>query len=648
MCGVAGIFAPTKDHQIDQHRFSCSVAEMQHRGPNTLIVSKIREHLILGHARLAILDLDERSNQPMSLGGRYWITYNGEIYNYSELKRELEANGSRFLTTGDTEVILHAYALWGKECVSHFNGMWAFAIYDTVENSLFCSRDRFGEKPFYYSFINGEFIFASEINALLTYRTELREPDFNVIANFCRTSVGAQHAITWFKRISRLQPGHNLIVDVSGIKTERYWQYPTSEQRSVSFAAACEQYRALFLDAVSLRMRSDVPIGITLSAGLDSASIAYAMHSAGSAPFHSFTASFKPSGDLIAGSDIYANGAVGIDEADGAKKLSDALGFHSHIVPTSYSDFVPSLSRIVSHLGSGNSSPAVIPLFQLLEEARKYVTVILEGQGADELLAGYVVNALTPATLELAAKGNLAAALLGLREFSRTYKLGYALKLALRDMSNDLHAISDAQQSMSGIDRVYGPALRSFSRLRDFPTLPEPESMSRLSRSLRRQHSGGLVNLLHYGDSISMAHSLESRLPFTDHRLVEFVWTLPADFKLRAGVGKYIHREAMRGLVPNHILDAKLKLGFATPIRTQFLRQPRKDEDPVDVLLSKRCIERGIFDEQGLRKIIERHVAGQHDFSPLLFRLLSVELWFRTFIDVGHSTKPKSGTLDTH
>jgi asparagine synthase (glutamine-hydrolysing) len=633
MCGVAGIFMSHARARLDEQLFARAVAALNHRGPDSLNVARVTDDLILGHTRLSIIDLHARSNQPMGLGGRYWIVYNGEIYNYRDLRRELESNGAQFRTSGDTEVILRAYALWGAQCVTKFNGMWAFAIFDKVNNSLFCSRDRFGEKPFYYATLEDGFIFASEINAILRYRPDMAEPEYNVISNFCRTSVGAQHAQTWFKRIQRLQPGHNLIVSPGRHRTERYWTYPSGPVRTPSFDEACQEYRSLFLDSVALRMRSDVPLGLTLSSGLDSTSIAYAMQLNDPSKHHCFTSSFDPSDDLRVSSDVYSSGPADFDEAQGAKSVAERLGLQHHIVKTSYSNFVADLREIIGHLGSGNSSPAVIPLFQLHKVARQNLTVVLEGQGADELLAGYVGNVLWPGALELARQGRILQAIHSLREFSRTYKLSYALQLAIRDMSNEIHLFSSAQQALQGLDQIYGPALSSYSRLKDYPPLEEPESASVFTRALRRSHSGGLVNLLHYGDAVSMSHGLESRLPFTDHRLVEFVWQLPAEYKLHDGIGKRLHREAMRGIVPDAMLDSRAKLGFATPIRRQFMAIKHKSEDPVEVLLSSRSLDRGLFNPKGLKLLIDRHRASRTDHSPLLFRLLSTELWFREFID---------------
>ena len=635
MCGIFGVLKVEDRRPLDERRFASALALLDHRGPDARCVKAFGSDVLLGHTRLSIIDLDERSNQPMVLRDRYWLIYNGEIFNYIELKQELSALGCKFVTSGDAEVILQAYAQWGEDCVKRFNGMWAFAIYDRAERTLFCSRDRFGEKPFCYALSDGQFLFASELKAIAAYRPDLVRPDYNVISNFCRTSVGAQQAQTWLRPVQRLQPGHNLVLRNGRVTISRYWTYPGSDGSNRTFDEAREQYAGLFADAVRIRLRSDVPLGLTLSSGLDSSSIACAMHRFDPKPHHFFTSGFAPEQRFETPRSIYRQELTLVDEASEASRLAAELGQRFHRVTTDYSDLPGALSKIVYHLESGNSSPAVIPLMQLLAFARRHVTVVLEGQGADELLGGYVSNGLWPAIAELIAKGRLAEAARSFRRFSGTYSPAYSVKMMLRGLSNRLHLLSAAQQRLTGIDRLFGPSLRDYRRIADYPSLPGESWGAPLARTLQGQHSGGLVNLLHYGDAISMAHSLESRMPFMDHRLVEFVWGLPAEFKIKLGVGKYLHREAMRGLVPDRIVDEHVKFGFNSPIGQQFKPRDGRSSDAVDILLSRTSLDRGLFDADGLRSVVAAHQAGRHDHGPLLFRLLSTELWFRTFVDGG-------------
>lgn len=635
MCGIFGIVNLGGAHALDEARFARALRTITHRGPDAQVWQRVGKEALLGHTRLSIIDLSDASNQPMVLRDRYWLVYNGEIFNYVELRAELEALGAVFHTSGDVEVLLNAYIHWGEACVERFNGMWGFAIYDSVERTLFCSRDRYGEKPFNYAVVNGQFHFGSEIKAMLAYAPQLAEPNYNVIANFCRTSVGGQHEATWFKHVRRLQPGHNLMIRNGRISMKRYWHYPTQTGPAQSFSDARAEYGVLFRDAVKVRMRSDVPLGVTLSAGLDSNSIAYAMQAADAAPHHCFTSRFLPQEGLKQDRSIYVEAGREIDESVSARKVAQELGLNSHIVDTDYDTFVEPLSRIVWHLESGNSSPAVFPLMQLLRKARQHVTVLLDGQGADELLGGYVANIIWQSYADLLRAGKLGEARAALREYGKTYTLPYSILMALRGASNHLPLLSSLHESYAGTSAAYGPMLRDYSRMRDFPDLPEAGEKGWIAAALRRQHSGGLVNLLHYGDAISMANSLESRMPFLDHRLVEFVWRQPADYKIKLGIGKHLHREAMRGLVPDWILDNRTKFGFNSPIAAQFRKSFQNDADPIEILLSDRSLQRGLFDRTGLSKLIEVHRSGKRDHGPLLFRLLSTELWFRTFIDAG-------------
>jgi asparagine synthase (glutamine-hydrolysing) len=386
------------------------------------------------------------------------------------------------------------------------------------------------------------------------------------------------------------------------------------------------------MDAVRIRMRTDVPLGITLSAGIDSNSIAYSMQRVNAAPHHSYTSTFIEE-RLTTDSAVYAGGSRRINEFSTAKIVASQLGMIPHVVETDYTNLVQQLSQIIWHLESGNSSPAVIPLMQLLREARRHVTVVMDGQGADELLGGYVASIIWQSVADSIAAGKLREAKESISEYSKSYRVPYSLQLYVRGLSNQLPVLSRIYEAASGIRDLFGPALRGGSRIRDYPALNDHLGTGRVNKVLRHQHSGGLVNLLHYGDAISMANGIESRMPFLDHRLVDFAWRLPASFKLRRGVGKYIHREAMRGLVPDWLIDDRVKFGFNSPIAEQFKKNGTGYNDPFHVLISQRCLQRGLFAKRGLSKLIANHKSGARDHGNLLFRMLSTEIWFRTFID---------------
>jgi asparagine synthase (glutamine-hydrolysing) len=633
MCGILGIFNLNYRAVDIEDKFKIALNILKHRGPDNQNYKLIESHIILGHTRLSIIDVSSASNQPMSIDDRYWVTFNGEIYNYIELRDKLKKLGVIFFTNGDTEVLVRAYQYWGEKCVNYFNGMWAFAIYDKVNRSLFCSRDRFGEKPFNYAVYDGNLIFSSEIKSLLTLIPELRVPNHNIISNFCRTSVGAQQENTWFKGINRLMPGHNLSIINTNIHNYRYWDYPQTINNDISFIDACDEYKKLFNESVKIRLRSDVPIGITLSAGIDSNSILFVMNSIKHNSYHAFTSRFKPSDNLVTSETIYRNSGNTIDESITAIEVSKLLKLNSHVVETDYTDFVDNLKNIIFHLESGNSSPAVFPLMKLLNEARKYVKVIMDGQGADELLAGYVGNLFTQNIIDLIKKGDFNNVKKSITEYKNNYRLTYSILMALRIASNRWPQLSRIHQKLTGIDKVFGPLLEDYKHIMDFPAITNTKNLNLVESTLRQQHTGGLVNLLHYGDAISMANSIESRLPFLDYRLVEFVSSLPTSFKINGGIGKFIHRNAMAGIVPDFIIKNKVKFGFNSPVSIQFRKSYKNEESPNDILLSRQCLDRGLFNKSGLEKIIRDHVSLKKDYGPLLFRLLSVELWYRVFID---------------
>lgn len=636
MCGIFGYVALDDRPNIDTERFHNALLLMRSRGPNAQKSMQPAPGVLLGHVRLSIIDLSEASDQPFSILDRYFVVYNGEVFNYVELREELRAMGAVFTTDGDTEVVAWAYHYWGEDCVRRFNGMWALAVYDRVRRTLFLSRDRFGEKPLYYARVSGALVFSSEVKSMLALIPALAEPNLVTITNFCRTSVGAQHEQTWFRNILRLPPACSMRLDDSGSQISRHWEYPDAEPIRLPFTEAVEQYRELFCDAVRLRLRSDVPLGLTLSSGIDSSSIACVMQAAGRGIHHAFTAGFDPSQYRRSEHAAYASDSAPIDEAAVATRLSGEIGLDPTVVPISYEGLVSQLRRIVWHLEAGNSSPAVVPLMQVMSAATQKVKVVLEGQGADELLGGYASAVLWPSIADELNQGNLREALSQINGFRQGHSLVYATKIGLRLLGNEMPWINAAYQRMSGLHALLHPSLRSIPPMRDWPAAGEVSGAtpsSRLDVTLRRQHTGGLVNLLHYGDALSMAHGVESRMPFLDHRLVEFGWRLPGNYKMRAGVGKWIHREAMRGLVPDYILNAKRKLGFTTPIAARFAGPGKTEEDPVSVLMSRELRGRGVFDAAALGAALQRHQSGRTDLGNLLFRVTLVELWFREFID---------------
>lgn len=608
MCGILG-YISFDDKAIDKAKFDKALQAIIYRGPNCQQSRFFdTDKLALGHVRLSIIDLTDSANQPMPVD-QYYVVFNGEIYNYIELKEELSIKGYTFKTNSDTEVLVKAYDCWGESCVNRFNGMWGFAIYNTLDNTVFCSRDRFGIKPFCYYFDQNRLIFSSQVKPIITYDSSLRKPNYNSIALFCRESIGGENPETWFENINRLLPGHNLVVKNNHVSIYKYYNY-TSKRQKITLAEAKNKFHELFIDSVKLRMRSDVPVGVTLSGGHDSTSVVAGVRQFNKEPLNTFTAHFP--------------GFVN-DEYSTAKKTNKHYDLDGNPVLVELEkDYIDGLSKIIYHLESGHASPAVFPLWKIYEIAKTKVTVVLEGQGADELLAGYIQAFGFSILCEKLLKFQFGLFVKHFRELARNYSVKTMLimwlRLGLPEFVKKLvrrHLLkteSVLEGKLANCDHKYNPKCNSNSLL---------------VRTLQYSHQTTLVNLLQYGDAISMAFSLESRLPFMDYRLVDFVMSLPEDFLINEGRGKYIQREALRHILPEYINVETKKLGFVTPIDDFFsANRPLLEK----ILLDKRTLARQLFNEKKLRQFINCEKPGL-GHSNFLFRLLNVELWFRLFID---------------
>ena len=627
MCGILGIFNITHNESFNRPKFESALLAMDHRGPDS---HKIQEFgkAILGHVRLSIIDLSDENAQPLQVDERYWIIYNGEIYNYLELRDELTRVGYQFRTKGDTEVILKAYQHWGENCVSKFNGMWSFAIFDSKECKFFCSRDRFGIKPFYYSNVDGQLIFSSEIKGIITYFNHLRIPNYSIISNYCRKSIGAQIRDTWFKDIFRLEPAYNMVISSAGIKSYRYWDYPRKVNHDITFDTAVERYREILEDSIKMRMRSDVPVGFTLSSGIDSSSIVSLLKNRYNNNKNTYTASFSETKFHKLEKQNFKHN-IEIDESVTVKKLTGDLDLKSNFIEVDNKNYLTDLRKIIWFLESGHGSPAIFPLDRILSEAKKDVTVILEGQGADELLGGYINEVFPIYLIELLKKFQIFKAIKELMTFRKVHSIKMAIMLFVRQ--SNLNLLKRIYYKFSGMDSFFMPKLSGFSEIKDYPNEPGNFNDS-INKYLYKVHTGCLVSLLHYGDAISMSHSLECRQPYMDYRIVEFVFSLPFDFKIHNGMGKYIHRQALQGIVPDYIINNPVKLGFDSPLFELFTSDG--EESAETILLSDKCISRGLFSRDAILKAFKEQKEGVKNNSRLLFRLLNVELWFREFIDI--------------
>jgi asparagine synthase (glutamine-hydrolysing) len=597
LCGVVELAAPA-DRDAVESMLEC----IAHRGPDGRGVFSANG-ICLGHLRLAIIDLSDAGAQPFAQDGMQ-LVHNGEIYNYLELREDLRARGHRFRSETDTEVVLAAYREWGERCVERFNGMWAFAIWDEARRTLFASRDRFGVKPFYYRLDGARFAFASEPWPLRGGGANLR-----AVRDYLHQGHLDQGDETFFQGVVRLPPAHSLTFGPHGLKLHRYWTLEPGDPP----AEPVDAVRETFLDAVRLQLRSDVPVGTCLSGGIDSSSIAVGVWQHGHEHQRTVTAYFED---------------AGFDERPYAQAVIDRTGAQAHWVSFGAEDLVESLPAIVQAQGEPFGSTSICAGWYVMREARRAgLTVMLDGQGGDEILAGY--RAFFGYRLsDLLRRGRLAEATAELRAFAAVNGPRWAA-VALVAPHVPERARLAVRARLRGSATLAGPELRSAAP-------PEPVNGSVFPDRLRRRLQlvlthRGLPELLRYEDRNSMAHSLEARVPFLDHRLVELAFSLDGSELVRRGETKSVLRRALADLLPPQVRERRDKLGFVTP-EGRFLRGALGDL-AADVFASQSFRERGFVDAAASRRRLGAHRSGELRAGMELWRALNLELWARRFLD---------------
>jgi asparagine synthase (glutamine-hydrolysing) len=617
VCGICGVVALGRPPEAET--VARMAAELDHRGPDGS-GSFAAEGVALGFRRLAIIDLSDAGNQPFaSEDGALRLVHNGEVYNYRELRRELEAHGHRFRSATDTEVILAAYREWGERCVERFNGMWAFALWDGPRRRLFASRDRFGVKPFYYRLDGDRLVFASEPRAFRADPETRLEPNPRAVREYLEQAYLDHTDETFFAGIRKLPPAHSLVFDEHGLRTERYWRL---EPHDPPPGDAAEAVRELFLDSIRLRLRSDVPLGTALSGGLDSSAIAVSVdhllrteaeNAVAVGPRQrTFTAYFE---------------VAGFDERPYARAVVDQTRAEPHWISFSDGDLVDDLPRIVEAQGEPFGSTSICAGWYVMREAKRSgLTVMLDGQGGDEVLAGYRAHVGHRLADLLAAGrlGELRAELAGFRSEHSPVAL-------LTAMSRPF-----APESLTRLvrARARGSATLVHPDLTGLFVDAGPNGSPFLDRLRRYQQlvltRRGLPELLRYEDRNSMAHSLEARVPFLDYRLVELCFSLPGSELVGGGRTKAVLRRALEDLLPPLVRERRDKLGFVTPER-HWLRS-RLGELAADVFASRSFAERGFVDAAAARRRLERHRAGRVEGGMEIWRALNLELWARAFL----------------
>jgi len=655
MCGICGeMNFNTKGVKAETIQRMCEVLE--HRGPDDegmvfLRGDKLIEvkrpfpnHLDensfevgLGHRRLSIIDLSEAAHQPMcNEDGKIWIVFNGEIYNFQEIRDKLAKKGHLFKSKSDTEAILHAYEEWGVECLNHFRGMFAFALWDSNLQRLFLARDRLGKKPLVYLSQNNRFAFASEIKALL----QMPEVDRKVNNSALHHYLNYQYVPspgTIFEGIKKLPPAHYLLFDRNGsVKVERYWKlnFSSITQTDIDSHGISERIRTELEESVKFRLISDVPLGAFLSGGVDSSLIVGLMAKLSSNPVKTFSIGFEEKD---------------FDELSYARLVADQFDteHHEFVVKPNAIEVLP---KLVWHYNEPFADSSAIPTYYVAKMTKDYVKVVLTGDAGDENFAGYPryirsewVAAFTrlPDKLRKDVLPNL------LRTFS-----------TLHWREKTLNRLADFVESLSqDQSRNYAEQIKIFNAKEKEDIYTEDfinhvkgiDPLDFLINKFEESKTENLLDSLLYVDINSylpedllvkmdiatMANSLEARVPFLDHKFMEFVASIPSHLKLKGSKTKFILKAAFKDFLPDSIFTRK-KMGFGVPV-SRWFRNELKDYI-YEILLEPRTLNRGYFKREGVERLLNDHIELRNDHSSKIWALLFLEMWFRVFIDKGEDS----------
>jgi asparagine synthase (glutamine-hydrolysing) len=618
MCGITGLVHFDKQRPVDQVRLKSMADIIAHRGPDGEGFY-INANVGLAHRRLSIIDLSG-GDQPMyNDRGNIVVVFNGEIYNYLEVQEELEALGHRFRTASDTEVIIRAYEQWGIACQEKFNGMWTFALWDDEKQHLFVSRDRMGEKPLHYTVADDTFIFGSEIKSIGKYGLDL-EPNLEMLELYLFLGYMPE-PYTFYKNIHKLKAGHYLLVKGESVTAYQYWDLTDLTERDLltDEKAVVREFSNLFHDSVRIRMRSDVPYGAFLSGGLDSSSIVAVMSEISSKPIETFTIGFQEKQ---------------FDERDKARVVADKFrtNHHEHIVELS--TFDNSLRNILFHYDEPFADPAAIPTEYVSQYASEKVKMVLTGDGADEVLAGYssyqgellagryhnlpgFVRNILPQTIEAASTLLSGGIRYKLNKASRVLH-GFNASFQDRLISKSVKIQPSAMKTLFFHDTV---RIEDFMAdvLRECPFRDPFYQM--MYYNLKVSLPGQMLVKV---DRMSMAHSLETRAPFLDHRLVEYMYRIDKRVKLPAlHEVKNVLRKSMAGRLPQEIIQRKKK-GFDVPLREWF------KDDAFDRKLDQNYAEAGLNDTF-VKSLLSQNKAGQADHGTLIWRLVVYTNWLSQY-----------------
>jgi asparagine synthase (glutamine-hydrolysing) len=611
MCGIAGIISPNKNN-ISQEILSLALNTLQHRGPNAqqLYINK-NNSAGLAHTRLSIIDTSQNANQPMHWLDKYSIVYNGEIYNYIELKEKLIQKGYHFKTKSDTEVILAAFDAYGKDCIAMFDGMFALAIINHIKNEVFFARDSFGQKPLYYCFANNSFYFASEIKVFWKWGIP-KTINNNLAAQYIALGItqnSNQRHETFFNSINNFLPGHNATLQMSSLQfsIKPFTLLGKNTNANINETDAIEQLQQLLQDSIRLRLRSDVPIGTSLSGGLDSSSIAYFIKQQGYQNFKTFSAVFTD----------FEN-----SEHKAINEIASFLKLENLTISPQEQTLVNDFEKLAALHDEPMASSSVFAQYKVYELAKQHgTTVILDGQGADEIFAGYY-KYLHWYLQELVAKGKLA---LAKTEYNAFKKNGIAIPFGLKNIIAALFANAANNSIIQKANAaVYGFTFFNKDFLASDTKINVHKPLVKSLNDILHYNTTcfGLEELLRYADRNSMAHGVEVRLPFLSEKLVRFAFSLPSSFKIQNGFTKHILRKTMEHKLPNPILFNPKKIGFETP--QQQWMQNKQMQDLV-VAAKQKLVDNKILHAEVLKApIVAQQVHAEHNYDWRYLSLATV------------------------
>jgi asparagine synthase (glutamine-hydrolysing) len=629
MCGIVGFVTATGAAGAEDV-LRRMADRIRHRGPDDSGFYT-DDCVFLAHRRLSIVDL-AGGHQPMANeSGSVRITYNGEIFNHTALRPDLERAGYRYATRSDTETIVHAYEEYGPNCVTQFRGMFAFALWDSRQNTLFCARDRLGIKPFYYYWDGRLFAFASEIKALFEHPAISAEFEESLLGEY----LGFGHASgerTLFRNVRKLMPGHHLRVDLSDalpqLKIERYWDVPQPLENRQNVGCWSEadwvaETRRRLEETVRMRLMSDVPLGMFLSGGLDSSAMAALIQRMTDGPVKTYSVGYRE---------------AQFSELSYAAEVAAEIGTDHSEVVVGMDEFFDTLPKLIWHEDEPIAWPSSVPLYFMSKLASREVKVVLTGEGSDELFGGYeryrwnLLNqkyarmyGILPGPLRSWFRDALGTTRLlrasARRKLCHTFA-GRDSRIESLFLDNFYCAFSEADQARllrRGAGSVYANYMAYWDSRPDVPPLP---------RMLYADQKTYLVELLMKQDQMSMACSIESRVPFLDHHFVEFAMSIPDGLKIRGGTQKYVLKKAVEDLLPAAIIHRR-KMGFPTPLQ-QWLMEPRA-EPLLAALRARDGLLAAYVDGRELDELIGRHRGGLVDATDRLWRLLNLQIWGDVF-----------------